>query len=96
MRSRIMETAINQAQREMGSADIARSINMLLRILQQRGANIRDFDHKDRTLHSIKIYGDKKAFLFFEQDRKEAEHGDQENIPTRTEKNPPAIPRTVL
>lgn len=77
MTSKIMDTAIRRAQREMSPEDIVQSINALLGILDQRDVRIKDFDNKNRTLYSIKIYG-KKAYLLFSQGKKEANHDESE------------------
>ena len=52
----------------MSSKDIAWMIRFLIRILQQQGVTLRDFDDKERSLHSLKFYGEKKAYLIFSKE----------------------------
>lgn len=56
------------ASEPMSSKDIAWIIRFLIRILQQQGVTLRDFDDKERSLHSLKFYGEKKAYLIFSRE----------------------------
>jgi|GEM_PF-5357102 len=54
----------------VSTRDLLHLVRVCLRILENHGIKIADFDHKGRTFYDLKVYG-KKAYIVF-SDEKEA------------------------
>ncbi len=66
-RTALIERLITE---KVSMGDLIRLVRICLRILENHGIRIADFDHKGRTFYDLKVYG-KKVYIIF-SDEKEA------------------------